>query len=106
MTTVVASTLNILKPKMGNEIEDYTAINMWYKELDARYNFSVGPTVVALSTSEQLQELDKLDPPYMTSEKLDLPGMSKYIDSTCFLSNYVFIHRRRMGSDYPPTPHD
>ena len=54
---------------MGNTIEDYTAINMWYKELDTRYNFSVGPTVVALSTTEQLKELAKLDSPYLGEHK-------------------------------------
>ena len=39
--------------------------NYLYKELDAWYNFSLGPTVIALSTNEQLQELLKLDPPYL-----------------------------------------
>ena len=66
LSTVVAATVNSLKAKRGNDIDDYTAINLWYKELDARYNLSLGPTVIALSTSEQLDQLAKFDLPYLT----------------------------------------
>ena len=89
LSTVLAATFNNLEPTQGNAIQDYTPMNMWfhylYKELDAWYNFSLGSTVIALSTTGQLQELTKLDPPYMaeykectdqkeTCERVDLSG--------------------------------
>ena len=89
---VVAATFDNLEPRRGNMIQDYRAMNMWhnylYKELDVRYNFSLGPSVIALSTKEQLVELAKLDPPYLrengelelaTSDKLDLSGQPKIV---------------------------
>ena len=42
---------------------------MWYKELDERYNFLIGQTVIDLSTSESLEKVAKLDPPYLTEYK-------------------------------------
>ena len=104
--TVVAATFNNLEPRLGNRIHDYTTMNMWhnylYKELDARYNFSLGPSVIALSTTEQLVELAKLDPPYLreygqleeaTSEKLDLPGQKIY-RRTVFRSRFYTVHHQ------------
>ena len=86
--TVLASTFNNLEPRLDTGIQDYTAMTMWhnylYKELDTRYNFSLGPSVIVLSTSEQLQELARLEPPYLrefggqeeeTCEKLDPSGI-------------------------------
>ena len=71
--TVLAATFNNLELRRGNAIMDYTAMNIWYnqlyRELDAMYNFSLGPSVMALSTVEQLHELTKLDPPYMGEYK-------------------------------------
>ena len=85
LCTVLSATFNNLEARRGNDIQDYTAVNMWhnflYKELDARYNFSFGSSVIALSTTEQLQELAKLKPPNLlketTSEELDLSGQYK-----------------------------
>ena len=89
--TVLAATFNNLETRLDNDKMDYTTMHMWhnylYKELDARYNFSLGPSVIALSTTEQLVELAKLDPPYLreygqleeaASQKLDLPGQKIY----------------------------
>ena len=71
--TVLSATFNNLEPKLGNDIKDYTAMNMWYnylyKELDTKYNFSLAASVIALSTTEQLVELEKLDPPYFREYK-------------------------------------
>ena len=85
--TVLAATFNNLETGLDSDIMDYTTMHMWhnylYKKLDARYNFSLGASVIALSTTEQLVELAKLDPPYLreygqleeaASEKLDLSG--------------------------------
>ena len=66
LTTVVAATVNNLGPKLVNGIRDFTAMNMWFKALDARYSFSLGPTIVALSSTEQLEELAKTSPPYLS----------------------------------------
>ena len=87
--TVVAATFNNVD---ASDIQDNTTMNMWhkylYKELDSRFNFSLGQSVIALSTVDQLKELAKLDPPYLdkyeeivkctdqlqTCEKQDLSG--------------------------------
>ena len=119
--TILSATFNNLEPRRGNDIQDYTAMNMWhnflYKELEARYNFSLGPSVIALSTTEQLVELAKLDPPYLrefggleeaTSAKLDLSGQSKRF--TVFGSKYipyVTLHKKLQKKVYfcPATAH-
>ena len=69
LTSVVASTMHNLKPRAGGNINDFSPVDMWYNDLDARYNFSLGPAVIALSTTEQLEHLAKLDPPYLTQYK-------------------------------------
>ena len=65
LSTVVAATMNSIQPRGGDIVQDFTTINMWYEELDMRYNFSLGSIVVALSTTERLQRLKRLDPPFM-----------------------------------------
>ena len=65
LEAVVAATMNSIQPRGGNTIKDFTAMNMWYNELDKRYNFSIDPIVATLSTSDQLKQLKKLDPPFM-----------------------------------------
>ena len=68
--TVLAATFNNLE---DSGIQGNTAINMWYKylykEFDSRFNFSLGQSVIAISTIEQLKELSKLDPPYLDQYK-------------------------------------
>ena len=108
--TVVAATFNNLEPRRGNDIQDYTTMNMWhnymYKELDARYNFSLGPSVIALSTTEQLVELAKLDPPYLqeygqlevaASDKLDLSGQPKIVITVQCLELSIFLFSNTTG---------
>ena len=85
-------------------------MNMWhnymYKELDARYNFSLGPSVIALSTTEQLVELAKLDPPYLqeygqlevaASDKLDLSGQPKIVITVQCLELSIFLFSNTTG---------
>ena len=40
-------------------------MNMWFERLSKRYNFSLGPAIIGMSTKEQLSNLAKLDPPYL-----------------------------------------
>ena len=54
-----------IQPRAGDNIKDFTAINMWYQRLDERYNVSLGPHVLGLLTSENLTQLTALDPPYL-----------------------------------------
>ena len=76
LETVVAATMNSIQPRGGDIIRELTVINTWYEELDGRYNFSMGPVVSALSTSEQLKQLKRLDPPFLE----DFDGTSKSYD--------------------------
>ena len=48
LNTVVTTTLQNVKPMAGDNIKDFTAINMWYERLDKRYNFSLGPVILHL----------------------------------------------------------
>ena len=63
--TVVASTLHNMQPMAGDNIKDFTAINMWYERLDKRYNLSFGPAILPLLKTEHLTQLAELHPPYL-----------------------------------------
>ena len=54
-----------IQPMAGDNIKDFTAINMWYERLDERYNFSLGSVIHPLLDSESLLELKMLKPPFM-----------------------------------------
>ena len=45
LNTVVAATMHNIQPMSGDNIKDFTAVNMWYERLDKRYNFSLGPAI-------------------------------------------------------------
>ena len=63
LNTVVAATMHNIQPRAGDNIKDFTAINMWYQRLDERYNFSLGYAVLPLMTTDNLRELANLKPP-------------------------------------------
>ena len=65
INNVVASTLRNIQPMAGDNIKDFTAINMWYERLDKRYNFSLGSVILPLLKTDNMTQLAKLDPPYM-----------------------------------------
>ena len=65
LRTIVAATMQNIQPRAGDNIKDFTSINMWYKRLDERYNFSLGPVILPLLTSDNLTQLAALDPPYL-----------------------------------------
>ena len=67
LNTVISSTMQTIQPKSGSILQDFSAINEWYRELDKRYNFSsLGYIITALSSEEQLKRLSKLDTPIGT----------------------------------------
>ena len=74
LNTVVAATMENIQPRAGDNIKDFTAINMWYERLDERYNFSLGPNIVPLLTSDNLAHLASLDPPYLKDHKASIDG--------------------------------
>ena len=57
LETLVASTLNNLQPRVGDKLDDLTAMNMWFEHLDKKLNFSLGPLVAGLSSTSQLKKL-------------------------------------------------
>ena len=69
LNTVVAATMENIQPRAGDNIKDFTAINMWYERLDERYNFSLGSNILPLLTSDNLRQLGTLDPPYLQHHK-------------------------------------
>ena len=69
LNTVVASTMENIQPRAGDNIKDFTAINMWYERLDERYNFSLGSNILPLMTTDNLRQLETLDPPYLQQHK-------------------------------------
>ena len=62
LNTVVAATMHNIQPRAGDNIKDFTSINMWYQRLDERYNFSFGPNILPLMTTASLEALD---PPFL-----------------------------------------
>ena len=58
-----------IQPGAGDNIKDFTAINMWYERLNERYNFSLGSSILPLMTSDSLKQLGTLDPPFLKGNK-------------------------------------
>ena len=69
LNTVVAATMENIQPRAGDNIKDFNAINMWYERLDERYNFSLGSAILPLLTSDNLKQLETLEPPYLPHHK-------------------------------------
>ena len=69
LNTVVAATMENIQPRAGDNIKDFTAVNMWYERLDERYNFSLGSAILPLLTTDNLEHLETLDPPYLQQHK-------------------------------------
>ena len=58
-----------IKPRAGDNIKDFAAINMWYQRLGERYNFSLGPNILPLLTETNLFQLKNLKPPFLQYDK-------------------------------------
>ena len=65
LNTVVAATMHNIQPRAGDNIKDFTAINMWDQRLDERYNFSLGNNALPLMTTDNLNQLIVLQPPFL-----------------------------------------
>ena len=66
LNTVVAATMHNIQPRASDNIEDFTAINIWYRRLSERYNFSLGSIILPLLPGIDSQEhLETLDPPFL-----------------------------------------
>ena len=82
----------------GDNIKDFTAINLWYERLDTRYNFSLGPVVLPLLKTDNLIQLAKLEPPYLKDFKASIDEHQLDNISTVFgknlrkvvTKNYIF----------------
>ena len=57
-----------IQPRAGDNIKDFTAINMWYQRLDERYNFSLGNNIFPLMTTKDLELFTALDPPFFEDD--------------------------------------
>ena len=42
---------------------------MWYERLDERYNFSLGSNILPLMTTDNLKEMETLEPPFIKEIK-------------------------------------
>ena len=78
LNTVLTATMHNIQPKAGDNIKDFTAINMWYQRLDERYNFSLGEAILPLMTSESLTQLIALDPPFLQYYRAINDGLLSY----------------------------
>ena len=111
LNTVVAATMHNTQPRAGDKIKDFTAINMWYQRLDERYNFSLGPNILPLMTTNSLTELAALDPPFLHNYQNitdDQQGNMPAIAGTLFsqlLIDFSLISNFRQGlsPSEPPT---
>ena len=75
LNTVVAATMENIQPRAGDNIKDFTAINMWYERLDERYSFSLGSTILPLLTSDNFTTLANLDPPFLRRQKNNISAL-------------------------------
>merc|ERR1712004_647379 len=64
LNTVVAATMHNIQPRAGDNIKDFTAINMWYQRMDERYNFSLGEAILPLMTTDDMKQMEKFTPPF------------------------------------------
>ena len=72
LETLVASTMNNLQPRVGENVKDLAAMNLWFKELENKLNLSLGSLLVSLSSTTDLIKLDQLEPPFLGRNKSSL----------------------------------
>ena len=82
LDTLITATINSVQPRAGGSIKDFTSSNMWFQRLNQKFNFSLGPFLEALSTSEQLTRLQKLHPPFLNH--LNTSSKSHQIEGESF----------------------
>ena len=69
LETLVASTMNNLQPRVGENVKDLAAMNLWFKELENKLNLSLGSLLVSLFSTTDLIKLDQLEPPFLGRNK-------------------------------------
>ena len=57
--------IKLLASTALSNIKDFTSINMWYERLNEWYNFSLGSAILLLMKTDNLKQLETLDPPFM-----------------------------------------
>ena len=65
LRSLVAATMHNIQPRAGTRIEENTFVNLWYKYLDKRYNFTLGPAVLSLFTTDELEQLISLETSFL-----------------------------------------
>ena len=64
--------MNNLQPRVGENVKDLVAMNLWFKELENKLNLSLGSLLVSLSSTTDLIKLDQLEPPFLGRNKSSL----------------------------------
>ena len=59
-----------IRPLAGDNIQDFNAMNMWYQRLNERYNFSLARAILPLLSSNDLEQLEAQNPPFL-KEKIN-----------------------------------
>ena len=65
MRTVALATMHMMKPEDINKNENINLVYEFFDRLDDEYDFQLGPTLLSLSSNLQLQQMSKLDLPYL-----------------------------------------
>ena len=72
LETLIASTMNNLQPRVGENVKDLAAMNLWFEELENKLNLSLGSLLVSLFSTTDLIKLDQLEPPFLGRNKSSL----------------------------------
>ena len=91
LNTVVASTMHNIQPRVGDNIRDLSAINMWYERLDEKYNLSLGPAILGMMTTDNLMQLAELNPPYLKEYEASI-NAQQYENLTLLFGKILYIH--------------
>ena len=90
--TLVASTMNNIQPRVGHNLTDLTAMNMWFEHLDKKLNLSLGPLLIGPSTTKELELLKDLNPPYLKMYTdimdMDMEGLSQVTGKIMIIQSF------------------
>ena len=76
LETLIASTMNNIKPRADKTINDFSSVNMWYRRLDEIFDFELDSALEAFSTSNQQISMRFLNPPFLMDEKKEKKNVS------------------------------
>ena len=69
MRTVVMAIMIAIKPEAVSTNESIRLLYEFFNKLDDEYDFQLGPTLLSLSSASQLEQMLKLDLPYLKEHK-------------------------------------